>query len=449
MKASNIPIRLDGTTLEGGGQLLRLALSFSSLTHIPIQVYNIRGNRVAPSQKTAGAGGGLKGSHLAAVEWLARATSAETTGAEVKSRDLTFEPGRPHLPKAKHVGGQTKAEKPRKSVDSVWEDIYEGDTLVQRRSEIKSSTPGSIFLILQAILPYLMFSTPLDLDETTQDLKTLPLKPVPLRVRITGGTNVDKSMSYEYVDQVLFPMLRKIGLPPIDMKLEKRGWTHGGNVIGSVIFDITPLPRGFVLPAFSFRERGNVCKFHASILAPNVSDRETIMNILTTTLAKSHPDAEIEFPISEDSRNPKRLYLHLTAETTNGFRLGRDWMYNRKATSATPQQKLHQLVEKVVQDLEHQLAYGGCVDEFMQDQLVVFQALAEGRSDVDSGVGPAAERASLHTQTVRWVTERVLGSKFDDDGACEGVGFSVGEKYWEREGRRSELVEGVENLVIG
>lgn len=43
---------LSGTTLEGGGQLLRVATALSALTRRSIQIDNIRGNRSG--------GGGLK-----------------------------------------------------------------------------------------------------------------------------------------------------------------------------------------------------------------------------------------------------------------------------------------------------------------------------------------------------------------------------------------------------
>lgn len=78
---STSTVCLDGTTLEGGGQLLRLALSLSSLTHIPIRVTDIRGKRGPLSAPTQG--GGLKGSHLSAVRWLACTTDALMSGAEV------------------------------------------------------------------------------------------------------------------------------------------------------------------------------------------------------------------------------------------------------------------------------------------------------------------------------------------------------------------------------
>lgn len=78
-------IELLGTTLEGGGQLLRLSTSLAALTSSPICVTQIRGNR--------GGGGGLKLQHLRAVEWLAQASGAQMVGADKGSKTLEFWPG--------------------------------------------------------------------------------------------------------------------------------------------------------------------------------------------------------------------------------------------------------------------------------------------------------------------------------------------------------------------
>lgn len=50
--------------------------------------------------------------------------------------------------------------------------------------------------------------------------------------------------------------------------------------------------------------------------------------------------------------------------------------------------------------------HGGCVDEYLQDQLIVFMALAQGRSQVLSGP------ISLHTETAIHFAERLTPAKF-------------------------------------
>jgi len=310
---------------------------------------------------------------------------------------------------------------------------------------IPASTPGSIFLVLQALLPYILFSAVLD-EPYSEVSGSEEQKPIYHRLIIEGGTNVSKSPSYEYIDQVLLPMLhRKVGIPPIIMSMDKRGWTQGRTEVGRVTFDITPLPPGSTLPSFFFTNRGEVARFYVSILAPDVASQRSIRQKSIKEILKRYPEAEIDFLVEEDSRHPKRLYLHVVAETSEGFRLGRDWMYDRKATASTAKQKNEQLVEKVLDDLDKELAHGGCVDEYMQDQLVVFQALAEGRAEVDYGKG---RWPSLHTQTARWVAEQVLGTRFGEKGTCDGQAFRVGEKFWERKGKQTDLAKDIKDLSI-
>ena len=126
-------------------------------------------------------------------------------------------------------------------------------------------------------------------------------------------------------------------------------------------------------------------------------------------------------------------------------------------------------------DLYEEVSAGGAVDEFLQDQLVIFQALAEGRSafpraggsaedetvptqphaDRDTGLGlesgmgeldirdghgqerlrkdktqgPFGE-GSTHTTTARWVTAQLLpGITWYNKGlVCEGVGMHMEKK---------------------
>ena len=84
------------------------------------------------------------------------------------------------------------------------------------------------------------------------------------------------------------------------------------------------------------------------------------------------------------------------------------------------------------------------MDEYMQDQLVVFQALANDRANIESGKGDA----SLHTQTARWVAEKMLGVHFNESGSCQGVSFRVGETFQAKNENVEEIVENVQQLEI-
>jgi RNA 3'-terminal phosphate cyclase (ATP) len=76
-------VRLDGSRGEGGGQILRTALTLSLLTGRPFRIRKIRANREKP---------GLRPQHRTAVEAAAELGHARVVGAAVGSRELTFSP---------------------------------------------------------------------------------------------------------------------------------------------------------------------------------------------------------------------------------------------------------------------------------------------------------------------------------------------------------------------
>lgn len=440
------PITLDGRTLEGGGQLLRLALGLASLTSTPLRVHSIRGNRSG--------GGGLKAQHLACVNWLAYACRASVEGAEKGSKELLFVPGAGSDGYEPGLSPAFKKVRIRSEDGNGTREIYEA------RLDIK--TAGSTGLVLQAILPFVLFTA-------------FP-SPLPVRLTLTGGTNVSQSPSYEYITCVLLPTLEAIGFPRIDTKLGKRGWSQGGSSIGNFALEIPPRS-STVLPAFSLMPptmeaaggdgvttcaKPQIRHLHATFIAPSschehfrTSLRQSLKSHFPSrvrqdglSFTESHGNLTLEL---EDSRHPKRMYLILVATVaisplsssssssdasnpappSKPFKLARDWLYDRKLpnnpTVASHDGPAESMAEKVSEDLAAEIESGACVDEFMRDQLVVFQALAHGRSRVYGGRDDGGLREpSLHAKTAEWVAETLLGERgvaFDGEGGARGCGF--------------------------
>jgi RNA 3'-terminal phosphate cyclase (ATP) len=77
-------IEIDGAIGEGGGQVLRTALTLSMITGQPFRVTNIRAGRPKP---------GLLRQHLVAVQAAQAVCAAVVSGAELGSQALVFSPG--------------------------------------------------------------------------------------------------------------------------------------------------------------------------------------------------------------------------------------------------------------------------------------------------------------------------------------------------------------------
>ena len=167
-------LEIDGSFGEGGGQILRTALTLSALTKKPFRIYKIRANRPKP---------GLQRQHLTAVNAVKVLTNAKVKGDKLGSTELIFEPG-----------------------DVVEEGEFTFDV----------GTAGSVTLILQTILPLMLNRK--------------------IKVTIKGGTDVPKSPSIDYIRLTFLPLLEKIGIKG-KIELIRRGhYPEGGGEIR--IYDV-------------------------------------------------------------------------------------------------------------------------------------------------------------------------------------------------------------------
>ncbi|HEY7516073.1 MAG TPA: RNA 3'-terminal phosphate cyclase [Vicinamibacteria bacterium] len=167
-------IRIDGSNGEGGGQILRTALTLSAATGQGFEIKNIRSRRLRP---------GLRPQHLAAVRAAALTCGARAGGVFEGSLDLRFEPG--HL-------------------DA-------GDF------QFEIATAGAATLVAQTVLPALARC-----DGTS-------------RVDVGGGTHVPFSPSFDYLARHWAPVCELLGLH-VKVKLGRAGFypPGGGRLHASV-----------------------------------------------------------------------------------------------------------------------------------------------------------------------------------------------------------------------
>ncbi|KAM0252335.1 hypothetical protein ACHAQJ_007773 [Trichoderma viride] len=405
------PIVLDGRTGEGGGQLVRLAVALAALTSQPIKITNVRGNRPR--------GGGLKNQHVAAIEWLAQVTEADVEGLSVGSKTVAFMPRRPPT------------------------------ELFQRNISIRTeSGAASTMLVLQAMLPFLLFAS----NDTNE----------PVVVELSGGTNVSFSPSYEYFDQVLAPTLEERFGVKLERELKSRGWSLGPLSRGSMSLKLHPIAKGEKLkyvppPQYRFPESFEVKNIDVSIITPMHSHKK-LQESIAEDIGTLWPGADITFKVVEDSCSDSRWSVLLVAHSADGIRWAKDILASAPKNIKGYDRFITLLSKKLCRLLYDEASLGGQVDEHLQDQLICFQALCDGPSTFPRGNDPALSdgplgplidsmgqlhvgdgrmrrektlepfgHGSTHAKTARWVVSELLpGAEFYNRGdLVKGVGFST------------------------
>ena len=172
-------LELDGNAGEGGGQILRSALSLSILTGRPFRLRTIRARRSRP---------GLARQHVAAVRAAATISGARVEGATLGATEIVFEP----------------------------RGVVTGDY----RFDVGSA--GSATLVLQTVL--------------------LPLltAPEPSMLVIEGGTHNPWAPPFEFVERVFAPLIARMGAR-LDVKLDRHGFHPAGG--GKLHAHIEPAER--------------------------------------------------------------------------------------------------------------------------------------------------------------------------------------------------------------
>jgi RNA 3'-terminal phosphate cyclase (ATP) len=169
-------LEIDGSSGEGGGQILRTALSLSILTKTPVRIVNIRAGRAKP---------GLMRQHLVCVEAATAISAAVVDGAQLGATSLSFTP----------------------------------QTLVGGAHHFKIGSAGSAMLVLQTLSPALLCA-----EQSS-------------RITIEGGTHNMLAPSSSFLQHCFLPQLEKMGAR-IELEVEQLGLFPAGG--GRVVLQVTP-----------------------------------------------------------------------------------------------------------------------------------------------------------------------------------------------------------------
>lgn len=205
-------IEIDGSTGEGGGQMLRTSLTLSMCTGQPFAMTRIRAGRSRP---------GLMRQHLGCVKAAAEISGAQVQGGELNSQSLRFAPSA----------------------------VRAGDYHYQL------GTAGSCCLLLQTVWPALM------------------LADGPSSVTLGGGTHNPAAPPFHFIERAYAPLMRRLGAKS-ELTLRRLGFYPAGG--GEIHAALWPAGDGLdpydLLERGQARERYAEC--YAPALPPSVASRE-------------------------------------------------------------------------------------------------------------------------------------------------------------------------------
>lgn len=210
--------QIDGSQGEGGGQILRTAITLAVLTQQNIELVNIRSGRKKP---------GLLRQHLTAVLAAQQICHGTTEGAELGSTRLRFSPGK----------------------------------VTAGNYHFAIGSAGSTVLVCQTILPI------------------LALADGPSTITFEGGTHNGMSPSLSFLQQAYLPILEAMGVE-CQVDITRLGfYPAGGGKWQLTIAPATKLqPFDLTANGGAFAKQPDNCKVTALIsnLPVNIAEREVI-----------------------------------------------------------------------------------------------------------------------------------------------------------------------------
>ncbi|GCB78129.1 hypothetical protein scyTo_0017704, partial [Scyliorhinus torazame] len=269
------------------------------------------------------------------------------------------------------------------------------------------STPGlrSVCLLMQVSIPCVLFAAS------------------PSELILRGGTNAEMAPQIDYTLEVFKPVIEKFGFQ-YSCDLKMRGYYPKGG--GEVRVKISPVKQ---LTPINMTERGTITKIHGRAFVAGVLPFKLANEMASAAVRCIRKEMRDIYVNIQSVQEPKdKAYgngngIIVFAETSTGCIIAGSALGKRGVAA----DKVGiEAAEMLMKNIRH----GGCVDQYLQDQIIIFMALAKGVSRVRSGP------LTLHTQTAIHFAEMLTKAKFtvnkledQESGSesniieCEGIGM--------------------------
>jgi RNA 3'-terminal phosphate cyclase (ATP) len=265
------------------------------------------------------------------------------------------------------------------------------DKIALHDKNIDIGTAGSISLLLQTITPLLVFGN----------------KPVTLD--IIGGTEVSWSPTIQYIEHVTFPILNKLGAK-LELEIVKHGYYPRGG--GEVVVKSRPVK---AINPFICLERGNIMGIAidsvCGLLPAHVAERQGSSALSTIRYHFQDIKTSMSYK-SVNSLSPgSSVTCYAVCENSiiGGSCLGE------------PGLKAEKVGETAAEESIKSLKSNAAIDKYMADQILLYVALAKGRSHLK------VEETTDHCKTNMSVIEQIIPVEFrteNNEIIIDGLGKS-------------------------
>ncbi|XP_069794106.1 RNA 3'-terminal phosphate cyclase [Narcine bancroftii] len=315
---------------------------------------------------------GLRPQHLSGLEMIRDLCDGCLEEAKVGSTEICFSPG-------KIKGGNHVAD---------------------------TKTAGSVCLLMQVSIPCVLFAA------------------APSELILRGGTNAEMAPQIDYTLQVCKPIIEKFGFQ-FNCDLKMRGYYPRGG--GEVRIKLSPTK---LLSPINMTERGIITKIHGKAFVAGVLPFKLANEMASAAIRCIKKELHDIYVNIQPVQEPKEKAfgngngIIIFAETSTGCVLAGSALGKRGVSA-------DRVGSEAAEMLLINLRHGGCVDQYLQDQIIIFMALASGVSRVRTGP------LTLHSQTAIHFAEMLTKAKFtvnkindQESGSerciieCEGIGMT-------------------------